>query len=120
MVGTGVGDLVDCPVGRPASNMRPIKDRVIVRLDNNWERERISDGGIVVPADVKMGKGFQEPLFGWVESKGPDCKDPQISEGDYVLLGRFAGLYLNPADNEDQEDQMLVCKEWEILAVVEQ
>lgn len=97
--------------------MIPLYNRVIVKLDNNWESERISDGGIVVPENVKMGKAQDEPLFGWIEAKGAGCVDPQISVGDYVLLGRFAGLYI---DCELDGHQVLVCKENEIMAVVEQ
>jgi co-chaperonin GroES (HSP10) len=97
--------------------MIPLYNRVIVKLDNNWESERISDGGIVVPENVKMGKAQDEPLFGWIEAKGEGCVDPQISVGDYVLLGRFAGLYI---DCELDGHQVLVCKESEIMAVVEQ
>ena len=90
----------------------PLGEKVVVK---RLEAEEITAGGIVLPATAK-----EKPQQGRVLSVGDGRllsdgtrAEPQVSEGDRVLFGSYAGTEV-VVDGEE----LLIMTEHEILAVV--
>ena len=95
-------------------SLRPLHDRVIVkRLD----QETRTASGIVIPDSAA-----EKPDQGEVLAVGPGRRDndgrriaPDLSVGDRVLFGKYAGQTVKVGGNE-----LLVLREEDIVAVVNQ
>jgi chaperonin GroES len=95
-------------------SLRPLHDRVIVkRLD----QETRTASGIVIPDSAA-----EKPDQGEVLAVGPGRRDndgrritPDLSVGDRVLFGKYAGQTVKVEGNE-----LLVLREEDIVAVVNQ
>lgn len=94
------------------SNIRPLRDRVVVRRRN----ETKTAGGIVIP-DTATDK----PTIGEVVEVGPgknlengSILEPMVKKGDKVLFGKYAGTEVEIAGEE-----LVVMREEDILAIVE-
>ena len=95
-------------------NIRPLYDRVVVR---RTESETTTKGGIVIPDSAT-----EKPNQGEVLAVGPgallengETVPLAVSVGDRVLFGKYAASELK-IDGEE----VLVIKESDILAVIEQ
>ena len=94
--------------------IRPLHDRVVVR---RIEAESRTAGGIVLPDSAS-----EKPQQGEVLAVGPGAplddgsvRTPSVRAGDRVLFGTYAGTEVK-VDGEE----LLVIKESEIFAVIEQ
>jgi len=94
--------------------IKPLYDRVVVR---RLEAETTSRGGIIIP-----DKAAEKPTRGEVIAVGDGAlqsdgsvRPLQIKVGDRVLFGKFSGSEINHGD-----DLLLILKESEILAVIEE
>jgi chaperonin GroES len=95
-------------------SLRPLHDRVIVkRLD----QETRTASGIVIPDSAA-----EKPDQGEVLAVGPGRRDndgrriaPDLSVGDRVLFGKYAGQTVKVDGNE-----LLVLREEDIVAIVNQ
>ena len=96
-------------------NLRPLSDRVIVEP---IEEEEITAGGIVLPETAK-----EKPQKGTVLAVGPGKKDDEgktipmdVKVGDVVLYAKYGGTEVKL----DSDSTVLVLRESDILAVVEE
>lgn len=94
--------------------MRPLFARVLLR------REKLARvGSLLVPSDVQKKHAT---LKCKVIAKGPTA-DEDVPLGANVLLGRFAGDWINaegkPVTSED-DDEFFICQDEDILAVLEE
>jgi len=94
-------------------NIRPLHDRVVVR---RMEEERTSAGGIVIPDSAT-----EKPVQGEVLSVGNgkvldsgENRPVDVKLGDRVLFGQYSGTEVRLGD-----DQLLVLREDDIMAVIE-
>ena len=93
--------------------IQPLGDRILVeRLD---EDEQTTSGGIIIPDTAK-----EKPSEGVVKAVGPgsradDCerRPVDLSEGDKVLFGKFAGSEVTYEGTE-----YLIMREDDILAII--
>jgi len=94
-------------------NIRPLHDRVVIK---RMEEERMSAGGIVIP-DSATEKPVRGKIVavgnGKVSDKG-DVRPLDVSVGDVVLFGKFAGTEIK-VDGEE----LLVMREDDLVAVIE-
>ncbi len=93
--------------------LRPLNDRIIVK---RLENETITSGGILIPDNAK-----EKPVQGKVVAVGKGkMKDDgsrapmDINEGDTVLFSKYGGTEVKHGD-----DELLIMREDDILAVVE-
>lgn len=92
-------------------NIKPLADRVIVKP---LEAEEKSAGGIIIPDNAK-----EKPQKGEVLAVGPgkveDGKkiDMELSIGDVVLYGKYAGTEISV-----ENDELLIMRESDILAIL--
>jgi chaperonin GroES len=98
--------------GRPMANVRPLRDRVLVRRIEEAEQKI---GGIIIPDSAK-----EKPLQAQVIAVGSGRilesgeKMPlDLKAGDKVLIGKWSGTEVK-VDGED----LLILKEDEILGVL--
>ncbi len=84
--------------------LKPLQDRVVVSYSEEIEK---TAGGIYVPDSAK-----EKPQQGKVEAVGKDVEE--IKVGDIVLFDRYGGSKVKVGD-----DEQLVIKEEDILAIVE-
>lgn len=96
-------------------NLRPLADRVIVEP---IEEQEITAGGIVLPETAK-----EKPQKGTVLAVGPGKKDDQgkiipmeVKVGDVVVYAKYGGIDYKL----DSDSTVLVLRESDILAVVEE
>jgi chaperonin GroES len=92
--------------------MRPLHDRVIVRM----EEERTSPGGIVIP-----DAAAEKPIKGEIVAAGNgkilengEVRALDVKVGDKVLFGKYAGTEVKV-----EGEELLVMKEDDIMAVIE-
>ena len=95
-------------------NLRPLHDRVIVK---RIESETTTASGIVIPDNAA-----EKPDQGEVIAVGPgkfdedgDRMDMSVKVGDRVLFGKYSGQTVKV-----NGDELLVMKEDDLFAVVEQ
>lgn len=84
--------------------LKPLQDRVVVSYTDEPEK---TAGGLYVPDSAK-----EKPQMGKVEAVGSEVKDLKV--GDTVLFDKYSGSRVNVDENEQ-----LVIKEEDILAIVE-
>jgi len=94
-------------------NIRPLHDRVVVK---RVEREEQVRGGIIIPDTAK-----EKPQEAEVIAVGPGrinedgSRSPMdVKEGDRVLMGKYSG-----SEIRIEEDEFVILREDEILAVVQ-
>lgn len=94
--------------------LRPLADRVIVK---RLENETKTAGGIVIPDNAA-----EKPDQGEVLAVGPGRRDEDgdrikldVKVGDRVLFGKYSGQTVKV-----DGDELLVMKEDDLFAVVEQ
>ena len=93
--------------------IQPLGDRILVeRLD---EDEQTTSGGIIIPDTAK-----EKPSEGVVKAVGPGARADDgerrpvdLSEGDKVLFGKFAGSEVTYEGTE-----YLIMREDDILAII--
>lgn len=93
--------------------IQPLGDRILVeRLD---EDEQTTSGGIIIPDTAK-----EKPSEGVVKAVGPgvraddgERRPVDLSEGDKVLFGKFAGSEVTYEGTE-----YLIMREDDILAII--
>ncbi|MCH2314129.1 MAG: co-chaperone GroES [SAR202 cluster bacterium] len=93
--------------------IQPLGDRILVeRLD---EDEQTTSGGIIIPDTAK-----EKPSEGVVKAVGPgvraddgERRPVDLSEGDKVLFGKFAGTEVTYEGTE-----YLIMREDDILAII--
>jgi chaperonin GroES len=95
------------------ANIRPLRDRVVVRRIEEDEQIR---GGIIIPDTAK-----EKPQEGEVVAVGNgkllengERVPLDVNEGDRVLFGKYAGTEIKLDDEE-----VLILREDEILAVLD-
>ena len=96
------------------TKVRPLNDRIIVQRIEPEEQK--SAGGIIIPDTAK-----EKPQEGKIIAVGPGKRDdagkrikPDVSEGDRVLFGKYAGTEIK-IDGEE----FLIMREDDILGVIE-
>lgn len=94
-------------------NLKPLGERLIVKP---IEQEEVTSGGIVLPETAK-----EKPQKGDVLAVGPGARDDdgkriamEVSVGNVVLFAKYSGTEVKLDD-----DKMLILKESDILAIVE-
>ena len=93
--------------------IQPLGDRILVeRLD---EDEQTTSGGIIIPDTAK-----EKPSEGVVKAVGPgvraddgERRPVDLSEGDKVLFGKFAGTEVTYEGTE-----YLIMREDDVLAII--
>lgn len=93
--------------------LRPLHDRVIVK---RVEEERTTPGGIVIPDSAT-----EKPIRGEVLAVGNgkildngEQRALDVKVGDKVLFGKYSGTEVKV-----DEDELLVMREDDIMAVIE-
>ena len=88
--------------------MKPINDRVVVKPAPADEKTK---GGIIIPDTAK-----EKPQRGEIIAVGPgkDGNDMNVSKGDIVLYGKYAGQEIS-LDGEDY----LIMREDDILVILD-
>jgi len=93
--------------------MKPLADRVLVKPVKD---EEMSTGGIYIPDNAK-----EKPQKGSIIAAGPgrsseatgELIEMEVSEGDTVLYGKYAGTEVSVDD-----DNYLIMRESDILAII--
>jgi chaperonin GroES len=88
--------------------LKPIEDRVVVKIQTAAEEKKI--GGIIIPDTAK-----EKPQMAEVVAVGTD-EDLQkiVKIGDKVLYGKYSGTEV-----EIEGDKLLILSKSDILAIVE-
>ena len=95
-----------------ATNIRPLRDRVIVKLIKEEEQTK---GGLIIPDTAK-----EKPQEGQVIAVGPGKQDDgkvialDVRPGDKVLFGKYSGTEIKL-----QGEEHLSLREDDILRIVE-
>ena len=95
-----------------ATNIRPLRDRVIVKRIKEEERTK---GGLIIPDTAK-----EKPQEGEVIAVGPGKQDDgkvialDVRPGDKVLFGKYSGTEIKL-----QGEEHLSLREDDILRIVE-
>lgn len=93
--------------------LRPLRNRVI--LDVLEAEEETTPGGIVIPDSAQDQPQKAEVIaVGPGEKKNGDKIEPEVSEGDQVLFGKYSGTEV-----EVGGDEFLVLDATDILAKLE-
>lgn len=94
--------------------LKPLADRLVVKP---LEQEEVTPSGIVLPETAK-----EKPQKGEVMAVGPGARDEDgkriamdVSVGDKVLFAKYAGTEIKV-----DGDKLLILRESDILAVVEE
>jgi chaperonin GroES len=88
--------------------IKPLGKRVLAKKIE--QEERTSAGGIVLPDNVKNEKVVRAKVL----AIGTDEKF-DVKVGDEIIVGSFSGTEI-----EQGEDKMILVKESDILAIVEE
>ena len=94
-------------------NLRPLHDRVVVK---RMEEERTTPGGIVIPdtATEKPVRGEVVAVGNGKRLDNGEVRALDVNVGDKVLFGKFSGTEVKVG-----EDEVLVMREDDIMAVIE-
>ncbi|HEY0581405.1 MAG TPA: co-chaperone GroES [Chloroflexota bacterium] len=95
-------------------NLRPLGDRVVVKP---LDREEVTKSGIVLPDTAK-----EKPQQGEVLAVGPgrildsgERVTPDVKAGERVLFAKYSGT-----EFKLEQDELLILRESDILAIVNQ
>ncbi len=88
--------------------IKPLGKRILAQKIE--PENRTSSGGIVLPDNVQSGKVVRAKVL----AIGTDEKF-EVKVGDEIIVGTFAGTEI-----EQGEDKMILVKESDILAIVEE
>jgi len=88
--------------------VRPLGDNVLVKVK---KQEKKTKSGIVLPDTAEDEK----PQKGKVVAVGDDAEKIKVKEGEIIIFARYAG-----AEVKIDEDQYLILKSEDILAVIEE
>ena len=103
------------------SKLQPKFARVLIRR----ERFASKTGGIIIPSDIAKRNA---PSKGVVVAVGPAC-DEQIRPGMTVIMGQYAGAWINaegaliPREDmkgEAEDFEFFVCQDEDIIAEVKE
>ena len=96
-----------------ATKLKPLADRVVVKPLEETEEMR---GGLYIPDTAK-----EKPQQGEIVAVGPGKLsdegarlEPEVSEGDRVLYGKYSGTEVT-VDGEE----LLILRESDVLAIIE-
>ena len=95
------------------SSIRPLYDRVLVK---RLESEQMSAGGIIIP-DTAQEKTQVGAVVAVGEGKllnDGSLRTLKVKQGDKVMFGKYSGTEIKHGN-----DELLVLREEELLAVVE-
>ncbi len=94
--------------------LKPLSDNIVIKPK---EREEKTEGGILLPDSA----GESKPERGEVVAVGPGKKDkdgkrikPEVSKGEEVIFTKYG-----PNEIEIDEEEYLIAKEEDVLAIVE-
>jgi len=88
--------------------LRPIEDRVVIKIKTATEEKKI--GGIIIPDTAK-----EKPQMGEVTAVGTSEEIQKLVKvGDIILYGKYAGTEI-----ELDGEKMLILGKNDILAIVE-
>ena len=94
--------------------IKPLRDRVVVKIKEQKEEEKKTKSGIVLPDTAKKD---EKPQQGEVIAVGNGCcteeDGPELDEGDVVVFDKFAGTELTL----EGEDYLVLSIE-DVLAVI--
>ena len=95
------------------ASIRPLYDRVIVK---RLENEQMSAGGIIIPdtAQEKTQIGAVMAVGSGKLLNDGSIRALQVKQGDKVVFGKYSGTEIKHGN-----DELLVLREEELLAVVE-
>ncbi len=88
--------------------IKPLGKRILAQKIES--ESRTSAGGIVLPDNVQSGKVVRAKVL----AIGTDEKF-EVKVGDEIIVGTFAGTEI-----EQGEDKMILVKESDVLAIVEE
>lgn len=92
-------------------NLKPIGDKIILKKIKPEEKTK---GGIVLPDSAKEAPDYAEIVAIGPEILDDDEKSKQISVGDKVVYGKFAGTEI-----ELDDEEYIICKLADLLAIAE-
>ena len=94
-------------------NLKPLKDRVIVK---RVENETMTKSGIVIPdaAAEKPDQGEVKAVFTAYKNDKGNTVEPSVNVGDRVLFGKYSGQTVKV-----DGDELLVMKEDDLFAIVQ-
>jgi chaperonin GroES len=97
-----------------SGNLKPLGDRLVVKPQ---EQLQVTASGLALPETAK-----EKPQQGEVIAVGPGQRDKKgkrvpmdVQVGDIVLFAKYGGTEI-----KDGEDKLLILKESDVLAIVEQ
>jgi chaperonin GroES len=112
-VGRSTGGIILATATASSTKLRPLGDRVVVKPT---PREEMTKSGIVLPDTAK-----EKPQEGTIVAVGPGAiqedgkRGPMdVKAGDKVLYAKYAGTEFKVDD-----DELLIVKQTDILAIVE-
>lgn len=91
--------------------LKPIGDKIILK---KLKAEAKTAGGIVLPDSAKEAPQYAEIVAIGPEILNDEEKSEQISVGDKVVYGKFAGTEIKLDDEE-----YIICKLADLLAIAE-
>lgn len=91
--------------------LKPIGDKIILK---KLKAEEKTAGGIVLPDSAKEAPQYAEIVAIGPEILNNEEKSKQISVGDKVVYGKFAGTEIKLDDEE-----YIICKLADLLAIAE-
>ena len=93
--------------------IQPLFDRVLVKRK---EQSRTTASGLILPgADQdKLNQGIVVAVGTGVSDENGNSTDLEVSQGDLVVFGKYAGNTINDNDGEE----LLILKEKEILGIL--
>ena len=91
-------------------NVKPLADRVVLKMTNNAIGSGMGTAGIIIPDTAK-----EKPQHGKVVATGNGTKDEEmvLKEGDEILYGKYSGTEL-----EFDGTKYLIMRQSDVLAVV--
>ncbi len=93
---------------KTATKVKPLADRVLIKPSPAEEKTK---GGIIIPDTAK-----EKPQRGEVQATGPGKEDEkmEVSEGDHVLYGKYAGTEITI-----EGEEYLIMRQSDIYAITE-
>lgn len=93
-------------------SFRPLFDRILIRRE---EKEKISEGGIVLPSDITKDKptiGTVLAIGGGKVLENGTVKPFEVEVGDKILFGKYSGMEVK-VDGEE----LFVIHECDVIGI---